>query len=488
MSGLFKAISRQITSGSSEVAAAPGTAGSGREAITTQFTKGRMDKCGVYRHLSPAEENILADFWEKLLDDFDKPLEAVPCDPIAHPVDYNDEQERKKASDAEVNTPFEVFGGCMFNQSVASRCRELGIVAEAAGELVPPFEQQQRRKEAGAGDDGAAKITLREAFWAAIREDHPDVLVLRFLRARKWDLDKAYRMAVAAVKWRIQERVQEIIWYGDTANDASLMWKGVSYAHGKDKLGHPIIWSGSCLHHQKDQSYPQLKRYLIWMMETLRQLLAPPVERVCLIMDLTDHSNANMDWPFVKTFLKYLEAYYPECLAICIVYNGPWWFSGVWKLISPLLDPVVAAKVQFAQRPEGLLKFIDASELLETRGGRNKYEFKYVAPEPNENRLMFDSGARAEAAARLAAAQDAFVGATKLWTDAKEGGDDDGFAAAATERIAASDLVVAAAQALDKYTRARHFYHRTGVLCDGAVDWAKLQDGAASEDPAPSKE
>ncbi|KAI9500315.1 CRAL-TRIO domain-containing protein [Coemansia spiralis] len=356
----------------------------------------------------------------------------------------------------------------MFNERISDKCKQLGIVSTLGqeGELVPSYESSM------AGD----KVTLRQAFWAAVREDHPDVLVLRFLRARKWDLDKAYRMAVAAVKWRVQERVEEIIWYGDWANDASLMWKGVSYAHGKDKLGHPIVWSGSYLHHQKDQSYPQLKRYLIWMMESLRQLLSPPIERVCLITDLTDHSNANMDWPFVKTFLKYLELFYPECLGICIVYNGPWWFSGVWKLISPLLDPVVASKVQFAQKPEGLLKYIDENELLEMRGGKDKYVYEYVRPAADENKLMFDKEGRQQAADKLDEVCEQFVQATKEWADAKESGDDDGFAAAAEKRIEASDLFVEAARGKDMYTRARNFYHRTGVLSnDGTVDWSKVQ-------------
>ncbi|KAJ2853030.1 hypothetical protein FB639_006612, partial [Coemansia asiatica] len=302
MSGLFKAISRQRST--------IDMAGVGREAITTQFTKGRLDTSGAYKHLSPVEENLLADFWEKLLADFDKPLSKVASDPIVRPIECDDEAEIAKAKEIGESAPFEVFEGCMFNQTVKDRCRELGIVSEQEdGLMVPKYEKQIK-------DD-----TLRSAMWSVVREDHPDVLMLRFLRARKWDVEKAYRMAIAALKWRIQENVEEIIWYGDIYNDASLMWKGVSYAHGKDKLGQPIIWSGSCLHHQKDQSYPQLKRYLIWMMETLRQLLTPPIERVCLIMDLTDHSNANMDWPFVKTFLKFLEAYYPECLGICIVYN-----------------------------------------------------------------------------------------------------------------------------------------------------------------------
>ncbi|KAI8322994.1 CRAL/TRIO domain-containing protein [Martensiomyces pterosporus] len=454
MSGLFKSLSRQRST--------VDIAGAGREAITTQFTKGRLDTCGAFKHLTPVEEKLLADFWKRLLDDFDKPIDSIDCDPIARPTDSDDAAEREKAKNT---PPFEVFEGCMFNQSVAEKCKELGIVSECGkdGELVPVYQSQ------------IPDNTLRSAFWSAIREDHPDVLVLRFLRARKWDLDKAYKMAIAAVKWRILEKVEEIIWYGDIHNDASLMWKGVSYAHGKDKLGQPIIWSGSYLHHQKDQSYPQLKRYLIWMMETLRQLLSPPIERVCLIMDLTDHSNANMDWPFVKTFLKFLEAYYPECLGICIVYNGPWWFSGVWKLISPLLDPVVASKIQFAQKPEGLMKFIDEKELLEIRGGKDKYAYEYAKPSPEENKLMFDDEGRELVSKKLDGVRETFIAATKDWIKAKADSDDSKFAESSARRIEISEDVKSAAMEKDKYTRARHFYTRTGVLVDSTVDWSKVQ-------------
>ncbi|KAJ2241280.1 phosphatidylinositol transfer protein csr1, partial [Coemansia sp. RSA 455] len=193
MSGIFKAISRQRS--------AVDVAGAGREAITTQFSKGRLDTCGVYGHLSPNEENLLADLWERILDDFDKPLDSIEGDPIARPVESDDDLERKKAKEVQESSPFEVVEGCMFNQSVAEKCKELGIVSEcgAEGELVPKFETQ------------LPDNTLKSVFWSVVREDHPDVLILRFLRARKWDLEKSYKMAIAAIKWRIQEHVEEIV-------------------------------------------------------------------------------------------------------------------------------------------------------------------------------------------------------------------------------------------------------------------------------------
>lgn len=46
---------------------------------------------------------------------------------------------------------------------------------------------------------------LREAFWSMVKSDNPDALLLRFLRARKWDAEKALVMLVATMQWRANE-------------------------------------------------------------------------------------------------------------------------------------------------------------------------------------------------------------------------------------------------------------------------------------------
>jgi CRAL/TRIO, N-terminal domain len=46
---------------------------------------------------------------------------------------------------------------------------------------------------------------IRETFWKMVKADHPDSLFLRFLRARKWDVNKAIVMLVATMHWRSKE-------------------------------------------------------------------------------------------------------------------------------------------------------------------------------------------------------------------------------------------------------------------------------------------
>lgn len=46
---------------------------------------------------------------------------------------------------------------------------------------------------------------IHDTFWKMVKADHPDALFLRFLRARKWDVNKAIVMLVATMRWRNKE-------------------------------------------------------------------------------------------------------------------------------------------------------------------------------------------------------------------------------------------------------------------------------------------
>jgi hypothetical protein len=57
---------------------------------------------------------------------------------------------------------------------------------------------------------------LREAFWGMVATDNPDATLLRFLRARKWDLEAAFDMLTNTLRWRMDMRINEIVSLGET--------------------------------------------------------------------------------------------------------------------------------------------------------------------------------------------------------------------------------------------------------------------------------
>lgn len=154
---------------------------------------------------------------------------------------------------------------------------------------------------------------IRATLWDMVKHDHPDALVLRFLRARKWDVDNALVMLVSTMNWRSTEvHVDDDIMKN---GEATMVEKsqssdpkakqlgedfmaqirmGKSFLHGVDDKGRPICVVRVRLHHQGEQCEESLERYTVYLIETARMVLRPPVDTATILFDMTGFSMANM--------------------------------------------------------------------------------------------------------------------------------------------------------------------------------------------------
>ena len=138
---------------------------------------------------------------------------------------------------------------------------------------------------------------IRRAFWNMVKHDNPDSLLLRFLRARKWDVKKALIMFISTLRWRILDmRVDDDVMKNGEAHALkqsqssdpaekklgegflTQMRLGKSFLHGVDKAGRPICIVRVRLHKAADQTQEALERYTVYLIESTRMVLAPPVE------------------------------------------------------------------------------------------------------------------------------------------------------------------------------------------------------------------
>ncbi|KAK5717434.1 phosphatidylinositol transfer protein csr1 [Elasticomyces elasticus] len=333
---------------------------------------------------------------------------------------------------------------------------------------------------------------LRQAFWSMAKHDHPDALLLRFLRARKWDTHAALVMLVATMHWRSQEMGvdSDIMPRGEAyalreissgtpaekkegSDFMAQLRMGKSYLHGTDKEGRPCCYVRVRLHKQGEQ---------IYTIETARMMLRGDqgVDTATIVFDMTDFTMANMDYTPVKFMIKCFEANYPESLGSVLVYKSPWLFQGIWKIIKGWLDPVVASKVHFASNVDDLSEWIPKSQIAKELGGQEDWTYNYVEPSPNENSAMDDSASREKIQAERTELVASYEHETMAWIQGEGSGEGRGRLA---QRLRENYW------RLDPFVRARSLYDRTGVIgLGGRLDFYPKAGGVGGAGVGGSEE
>ncbi|KAJ5662470.1 uncharacterized protein N7477_010086 [Penicillium maclennaniae] len=332
---------------------------------------------------------------------------------------------------------------------------------------------------------------IRTAYWNMVKQDHPDSLLLRFLRARKWDVQKALIMMISTMRWRLQDvHVDDDIMANGEAlavkqsksSDAAEKKKGEqflhqirlgkSFLHGVDRFGRPICLVRVRLHKAGDQEPEVLERFTVYTIETARLLLAPPVETATIVFDMTDFSLANMDYTPVKFMIKCFEANYPESLGSVLIHKAPWLFSSIWSVIKGWLDPVVAAKINFTKNREDLEAFIPKSQIIKELEGDENWEYNYVEVKEGENKLMEDTETRDKLLAERQVLAKEIQGVTIEWIRASFKKETEAASAAKAKRDGLIEELRKQYWVLDPYIRARSLYDRLNIVKgDGKIEF-----------------
>ncbi|EMR08583.1 hypothetical protein PNEG_03059 [Pneumocystis murina B123] len=314
-------------------------------------------------------------------------------------------------------------------------------------------------------------FALYDVFWEMIKMDHPDAVLLRFLRARKWDISKSFVMLAATVYWRQETGVEEVLRTGEagaieTGDDAFMkqLRLGKSFIQGVDREHRPICYIRTHLHRAGEQPDLAIQRYIIWLMESARLMITYPVQTATILFDLTKFSLKNMDYIPIKFLIKCFEAHYPESLGICIIHKAPWVFQGIWKVIKTWLDPVVAKKVCFTNSRKDLEVYIKDTEIIKELGGKKDWEYRYIEPQENENIKMQDILTKERLSLQRKNIIHSFEQLTIKWL--KENDTVQSDLLLEQRNFIARDLSLNYWQ-LDPYIRARSFYDRIGLIFQG---------------------
>ncbi|KAL1435891.1 hypothetical protein MTO96_010661 [Rhipicephalus appendiculatus] len=186
---------------------------------------------------------------------------------------------------------------------------------------------------------------FREAVADVRRPEHTDANLLRWLRAREFDLDRAEQMYRQHLQWRQQNHA---VIFGGKGKGYSMQCEGTL----RCKKGHPVwlINIGSVDIKGFLQVLPQADiyrhcMYLLELQEKIKketsQKLGREIESQYVIMDYDGFSVRQLySWQVLNLLtdlLKMYEANFPESLEKAFVINVPSFFPVLWKIMRPLL-------------------------------------------------------------------------------------------------------------------------------------------------------
>ncbi|GJN90712.1 hypothetical protein Rhopal_003726-T1 [Rhodotorula paludigena] len=334
-------------------------------------------------------------------------------------------------------------------------------------------EQEMRDAKLAFAEYGSKRFM--DAYWRFIAMDDPDGIMLRFLRARKWSPSAGVAMLAACIKWRMGSDVEKIFEKGEEGmqNADGFIRQmefvdetqeiGKTYTQGTDYYGRPVTYIHVAKHRTYDQSAKALEDFVLFQMESIRCLFAPPVDKVVIVFDMTGFGIRNMGATHLHASLRHHN--YTDPRRQTGAAFSPWVFQGIWKVLAPMLDPVVRNKIQMTKSTEDLCQHIPKAHLVKELGGSSEWRWKYPPIVPGENASQQDGAGRKKHQKAREALISEYVGLTREWITS----DDENVA---KRRELCVDRMRAQYHELDPFIRGRGAYHRNGnIVGNGLVVW-----------------
>jgi len=221
------------------------------------------------------------------------------------------------------------------------------------------------------------------------KENFDEYTPLRFLRARKLDVDAAMEMLKNHLKWRKENNVDNILEDGPKEKNFKVLdkyWPG--FYGGVDLDGVPIwvdrlsqIDPETFLTIMPKESIISYHIYTTEKAMRVKKKISAEKGKNCytgvVIEDMAGFGRKHMTSACIDIFksINSINAdNYPECLKAFFCINSPTLVQMAYKLVKSFIDPETSKKVHVLKDSfkKELLEYISEDELLTEYGGKNK--------------------------------------------------------------------------------------------------------------------
>ncbi|ORY76019.1 Sec14 cytosolic factor [Protomyces lactucae-debilis] len=220
------------------------------------------------------------------------------------------------------------------------------------------------------------------------KERTDDASLLRFLRARKFDVALAKAMFIDCENWRKSFGVDELKRSFDFKEKEQISKFYPQYYHKTDKDGRPIyieqlggidlkkMYEISTHERMIQNLVVEYEKFTDNRLPACSRMKGELVETSCTIMDLKGVGITSISsvYSYVKSASAIGQNYYPERMGKFYMINAPWGFSTAFGMIKSLLDEVTAKKIHIlgSHYKDELLKQIPPQNLPKKFGGTSE--------------------------------------------------------------------------------------------------------------------
>lgn len=206
--------------------------------------------------------------------------------------------------------------------------------------------------------DGIKKHLNETGLFNASR--HDDHYLLRFLRARKFDLPKTIEMVDKCENWRKEKQVDQLVETFKFEESDKVQEIYPRFYHKTDVQGRPVyvevLGKLDLDKLFKITTKERMESFFICEYERLMRVRLPACSKAAghhieTSLTILDLKNCGVMQAYkIKDLLKMIvdigQNYYPESMGMTFIVNAPWLFDTIWSFLKHWLDEVTVAKIR----------------------------------------------------------------------------------------------------------------------------------------------
>ncbi|KAJ3269480.1 cytosolic factor, phosphatidylinositol/phosphatidylcholine transfer protein [Terramyces sp. JEL0728] len=214
---------------------------------------------------------------------------------------------------------------------------------------------------------------------------HDDHMLCRFLRARKYDLDKTELMFRNCEEWRKSQKVDDIVANFAFQENATVQSIYPRFYHKTDKIGRtvyieqlknldvPKLMQATTQERMITKHIRDFEKFTRYRLPACSAKKGIHIEQGLTILDLkgVPLSQFNQVRKIIQSLSSIASDYYPETMGKMCIINAPTLFTAVWSVVKNMIDENTAAKISIlgSGYQKQLLELIDAENLPQFLGG-----------------------------------------------------------------------------------------------------------------------